>query len=446
MTRIAFLFLLMCSFTSSYSQKNKYVEGFLAEEERNYTDTDLDNAFAAPVSKFVGKKWYQGWWSATAVRYWIFNNDKTGAIVKEVTDDDYTAPVQVVMKNTFRWKRSGNDLTITLTPHLDVAFPVESSMSKLSPRVKADVKKDYATVQSKMREKTYSDYNMYGRIAKITNDMFIITLRGGDNFFGVSKKRFDEIIRKVEEEEQAAREKEEQAAREKEEQAAREKEKAEQEERARREKERAEQEERARREEIQKKLATTRELNSQAYSYLRQGQFDEAIATIDKAIELLPDNADIYDSKGEILYMKGDKEMAKAMWEKAFSLDPKIADPERGSALNWLVNKKGWHSVTEDFPYNVPFKKIRVLKQKWSKSQYCCAFFSTEPNSSYEKSDTNFGVNFYEQIIVSASSQIKFKKCTDVGDGWVEYEFSKPVYFSHYQQNAPKDRLKILIE
>ena len=146
--------------------------------------------------------------------------------------------------------------------------------------------------------------------------------------------------------------------------------------------------------------------------------------------------------------MKGDKEGAKAMWEKAFSLDPKIADPERGSALNWLVNKKGWHSVSDVFPYYVPFKKIRVLAQKWSNSQYCCAFFSIKPNSkpADEKTDTDIFVQFFEQRIGDGSSSIKFKKCTDVGDGWIEYEFSKPVYFSHYQQNAPKDRLKILIE
>ena len=79
-------------------------------------------------------------------------------------------------------------MTITLTPHLDVVTPIESSMTKLSPRVKAEVKKDYAKSQANKRAKKYDDYNNYDRINKITNDIFI----WGDNVY-VTKKKLDEL-------------------------------------------------------------------------------------------------------------------------------------------------------------------------------------------------------------------------------------------------------------
>ena len=294
----------MCSLTSSYSQDLYETKKHLTDEERNYTDTDLDNAFAAPLSKFVGKKWYQAW-DDEEVRYWIFNNDKTGAIVNEFSLV-YSAPVQVVKKKTFRWKRNGNDLTITLTPHLDVVFPIESSMSKLSPRVKAEVKKDCATMQEKMREKTYSDYNIIGRITKITNDIFSFSDPGGFSYTGfpgddvmgfVSKKRFDEMVVK-----EKARKAEEEAR-----------------EKAREEAIKKEQEE-------AKKKAEADDLNEKAYEQAREEKYADAIATIDKAIELLPENPNYYDSKGEILLNMGDKDGAKAMWEKVVSLNPKYSE------------------------------------------------------------------------------------------------------------------------
>jgi len=66
-------------------------------------------------------------------------------------------------------------------------------------------------------------------------------------------------------------------------------------------------------------------LNEIAYLYCYRKQFDKAIATIDQAIETLPDEPNYYDSKGEILYMKGDKKGAKAMWQKVVTLDPDFA-------------------------------------------------------------------------------------------------------------------------
>lgn len=62
--------------------------------------------------------------------------------------------------------------------------------------------------------------------------------------------------------------------------------------------------------------------NKISYEYLKKGQIDKAIETIDKAIALAPNVANYYDSKGEFLFRKGDKEGALEMWIKVISLDP----------------------------------------------------------------------------------------------------------------------------
>ena len=56
--------------------------------------------------------------------------------------------------------------------------------------------------------------------------------------------------------------------------------------------------------------------------YKQQNQFDEALEMIDKAIALMPDIADLYDTKGEILLMQGKNEEALEMWKKVLELSP----------------------------------------------------------------------------------------------------------------------------
>ena len=62
--------------------------------------------------------------------------------------------------------------------------------------------------------------------------------------------------------------------------------------------------------------------NELAYLYAHQNNFAKALETIDKAIELMPENANLYDSKGEILLMKGDEQEAVKMWQKVLELAP----------------------------------------------------------------------------------------------------------------------------
>ncbi len=63
-------------------------------------------------------------------------------------------------------------------------------------------------------------------------------------------------------------------------------------------------------------------LNSEAYAFAEKKDYDNAIKTIDKAIKKYPKEANLYDSKGEFLLMKGDNKGALKMWNKVLELDP----------------------------------------------------------------------------------------------------------------------------
>lgn len=458
-----FLLLFLALFSSYLSYAQWWAEAYMTEEEKRIDNKTKDDAYSAPNNTFVGKKWYKDEYD-----YYIFNSNGTGAHVEVFIGKFEDVTYDRIITKVFSWKRNKSRMTLTWQFEQFTVKPDVASISKLSPRVQDEIKRINATTQSSYRKDLLNGtYYRHKRtieyhIDKLTSDIMLLSYeetiynpiarmygKDTDIIHVLSKKKLDEIYtrkykvaedqatRKAEdqatrkEEDQVTRKEEEQTAREREEHSAREI--AFQAAREREEQERM------------KKKETASLLRSRASSYMRQEQFVEAVNTIDKAIELLPDYADNYVCKGEILYMKGDKDGAKNMWEMAISLDPKIADPGRKSVLNWLINKKGWHSVSEVFPDNVPFKRIRVLKQKWGIRQDCCAFFCPIPPVN-EKTDTDIFVQFFEQKIFMGSSNIKFKKCTEVGDGWIEYEFSQPVYFSHYQHNAPKDRLMILIE
>lgn len=79
-------------------------------------------------------------------------------------------------------------------------------------------------------------------------------------------------------------------------------------------------------------------LNELSYAYAAKGHWNEAIASINKAIALRPNDAILYDSKGEHLFMSGDTAQAKAMWKKICELDPELSyTKEKHSKLRELI-------------------------------------------------------------------------------------------------------------
>ncbi len=82
--------------------------------------------------------------------------------------------------------------------------------------------------------------------------------------------------------------------------------------------------------------------NTKAYEYAEAKDFFKAIETIDRAIALMPEEANYYDSKGEILLMKGDEQEALKMWQKVMELDPDFLSRYNGETeLHRQLKEKG---------------------------------------------------------------------------------------------------------
>ncbi len=65
-----------------------------------------------------------------------------------------------------------------------------------------------------------------------------------------------------------------------------------------------------------------RQYNQEAYDYAKEYDFYHAQESVDKAIELDPDDPNYYDSKGELYLMQDRYDRALAMWNKVLALDP----------------------------------------------------------------------------------------------------------------------------
>ena len=61
--------------------------------------------------------------------------------------------------------------------------------------------------------------------------------------------------------------------------------------------------------------------NGLAYSQAHQQNYEAALTSIEHAIKIVPDDPNLYDTKGEILYLSGDIGGAREMWKKVISLD-----------------------------------------------------------------------------------------------------------------------------
>ena len=85
----------------------------------------------------------------------------------------------------------------------------------------------------------------------------------------------------------------------------------------------------------------TGRLNWLAYTYANVKDYSKAIKAIDRAIKLQPANAILYDSKGEILLMKGDKKGALKMWHKVMELEPDFLTRNTETNLHKLLVENG---------------------------------------------------------------------------------------------------------
>ncbi len=67
-------------------------------------------------------------------------------------------------------------------------------------------------------------------------------------------------------------------------------------------------------------------LNNIAYQLAGVGMVDEAMAILQTAIEMYPQEANLYDSLGEFQLKKGDKAKALASYQKALAINPEFGN------------------------------------------------------------------------------------------------------------------------
>lgn len=67
-------------------------------------------------------------------------------------------------------------------------------------------------------------------------------------------------------------------------------------------------------------------LNHIAYEEIFANNLEQAMSNINKAINLLPDNSNLLDSKGEFLLWMGETSHAIELCRKAIQMDPEIIE------------------------------------------------------------------------------------------------------------------------
>jgi Tfp pilus assembly protein PilF len=65
------------------------------------------------------------------------------------------------------------------------------------------------------------------------------------------------------------------------------------------------------------------QLNGLGYRYMGKDKLPEALAVLQWAVALFPNSGNVYDSLGEVQLKAGQRDAAKASYEKSLALDPK---------------------------------------------------------------------------------------------------------------------------
>lgn len=175
--------------TASYAQSQ-----YLTDEEKEVTEKDLDNAFVAPSSKFVGKKWY-----VDKFIYMLFNANGTCKQVGIYADDDYGEQIDVTRTLSGRWKRDKQYLNMTFFAKTDTYTPNPSDLKKFSLRKQDEIKRDWANEQKNKREK--ADAHQVWEILKLNNDYIILNESGEGRIYLFSQKMLDELHKRAAEKE-----------------------------------------------------------------------------------------------------------------------------------------------------------------------------------------------------------------------------------------------------
>ena len=71
--------------------------------------------------------------------------------------------------------------------------------------------------------------------------------------------------------------------------------------------------------------------NMLCYVYMANYNYTKAEEYINMALNYMPDNTDLLDSKGELYIMQGNKDGALKVWNKIIELDPDFLENHNNS-------------------------------------------------------------------------------------------------------------------
>lgn len=183
------LFLVLNSFTISYAQ---YVisKDLLTDAEKEVTEQTKDDAYVAPSSKLIGKKWYilKGDYEA----YYILNQNGTGSQVVQLVYPENRFgphPIKVTATTPIQWKRRGLDLTISFLYGSMTDRVLQSSLAQYSLRLQDEIKTAFVESEKNMRQKGTKTFTY--KILKFTNDILIT-----DGFWCVTQSKAEELLKR----------------------------------------------------------------------------------------------------------------------------------------------------------------------------------------------------------------------------------------------------------
>lgn len=189
MKKIFLLFLVLNSFTISYAQ---YVisKDLLTDAEKEVTEQTKDDAYVAPSSKLVGKKWYSLRQGVEA--YYIFNQNGTGSLVKQYVYPKHRFgphPIKVTETIPIQWKRRGLDLTISFLYGSTTIRVLQSSVAQYSLRVQDEIKTAFGKDEKNIRQQGTETGTT--KILKFTNDILIT-----ESMWCVTQSKAEELLKR----------------------------------------------------------------------------------------------------------------------------------------------------------------------------------------------------------------------------------------------------------
>lgn len=187
MKKIVLLTLLVIISLSSFAQL-KALKPLMTQEELEWNEETRDEAYTAPNSKFVGKKWYYA-----KHMHFIFSPNGAYKKVEKCESNDDDAPVRWTETSPGTWKRNKTQLTINFNTKQIVYTVDPSSLKNYSLRKQDYIKTNLANQQKSARME--SPWSEQLEFYKITNDILILkSYNSGQIMYLYSEKKMNELI------------------------------------------------------------------------------------------------------------------------------------------------------------------------------------------------------------------------------------------------------------